>query len=143
MQSLRDQLLKAGVVTKEQVTQVEAQKRPRRKKPKSRDNGRSKAGQAPNRMVDLSDPILLQIAQAIETNKVLEPTRGEHAFSFALRDGRIRKTFVTTATSKRLESGDLAIVENGAPDQHIIVKASAVAAITTADPEAVRFHNPS
>lgn len=143
MQSLRDQLLKAGVVTKEQVTQVESQQKPRRKKPKNRDNGRRAARATPNRMVDLTDPVLLQIAQAIETNKVLEPTRGEHAFNFALRDGRVRKMFVTNAISKRLESGELAIVENGAPDQHIIVKATAVPAITGVDAEAVRFHNPS
>ena len=144
MQSLRDQLLKAGIVTKEQVTQVESQKRPRRKKSKNRDDGRSKAAaNQPNRNVDLSDPTLLQIAQAIELHRVKEPTRGDHPFHFSLRDGRVRKMFITSATQKRLEAGELAIVENGSADEHTIVKAKAIPAVTSADPEAVRFHNPS
>jgi uncharacterized protein YaiL (DUF2058 family) len=48
---------------------------------------------------------------------------------------------VTSAISKELEGGKLAIVENGASDQHVIVAVDAVYAIREADPEAVRFSN--
>lgn len=148
MHSLRDHLLKAGLVTQEQVTRVEEQKNGRRKK--RRPPKKNGAGAAPrqdpkkqpvNRMLDLSDPKRLEIAQAIEAHKVRGETTGEVPFHFALRDGRVRKMFVSKEMQSGLENGQLAIVENGDADVHVIVASDALPAITAVDAEAVRFHN--
>lgn len=145
MQNLRDQLLKAGLVTEEQVTKAEAQARPRPKKkpkkPRSAPTRREVAAQPVNRMVDTSDPVRLEILQAVEEHRVRGNTRGDVEFYFSLRDGRVRKLFVSPQISGGLASGRLAIVENGAPDTHIIVSSEAVAAIRAADANAVRFFN--
>ena len=90
-------------------------------------------------MLDLSDPNQLALSRAIETHKVRENTRGDVPFHFALRDGRVRKMFVSKETQSALESGRLAIVENGEAEVHIIVSAEAVPAITAVDPQVVRF----
>ncbi|MEO1338801.1 MAG: DUF2058 family protein [Myxococcota bacterium] len=159
MQSLRDQLLKAGLVTKEQAQKAEGGGNRRRKRRGGRSRGKpaegaateakqgeakpvKKPGDQPvNRMVDLSIPGMLEIMQAIETHRLREDVTGEVPFYFTLRDQRVRKLFVTHEISRGLEAGRLAIVENGDPDKHIIVTADAVSPIRAASPEAVRFFN--
>lgn len=151
MQSLRDQLLKAGLVTQDQVTKVEATeankaKRKRRKKPSSKGPARprspeDKAPSAPIRTVDLTEPNRLRIFQAIERHRVRGETRGEMEFYFKLRDNRVRKMYVSKEISGGLQSGRLAIVENGEPEKHIIVGCDAVAPIAEIDPGMVRFFN--
>ena len=144
MHSLRDHLLKAGLVTKEQAAKAEAEKSGKRKKrrPKNKNGHDQKPRLQPiNRMIDLSDPEKLKLAQAIESHKVRGDTTGEIAFNFTLRDGRIRKMFVSKEMQVGLEKGALAIVENGEVDHHIIVSADALPAITIVDREAIRFHN--
>jgi uncharacterized protein YaiL (DUF2058 family) len=174
MQSLRDQLMKAGLVTREQADKAEAagKRGPRRGGGGSRERGERREGGAPGaapaeaqaaptaprppprpqakkgaekpvRLLDLSDPSRLRILQAIEANRVREETQGEEQFFFPLRDGRLRKLFVNAETVARLESGGLAIVENGEAEKHVLVLSEAVAAIRAVDPEAVRFHNAS
>lgn len=166
MMSLRDQLLKAGLVTEDQVAKAEAatkkggrrspggRDRPRGQGPKPGQEGAeakpkqpqpSKKSDRPGlpRMLDMSDPIKLQILQAIEAHRVRVDTKGEVPFYFPLRDGRVRKMFVTQAVMGELEAGKLAIVEHGEVERHILVAAEAVSAIREADPEAVRFFNPS
>ena len=140
MQNLRDQLLKAGIVTKEQVAKAESEKSGKKKK-KRRSKSDQKRPQPLNRMIDLSDPQRLKMAQAIESHKVRGDTTGEIAFNFTLRDGRIRKMFVSKEMQAGLEKGALAIVENGEMESHIIVSAEALPTITTVDRNAVRFHN--
>lgn len=182
MQNLREQLLKAGLITEDQKTKAETQldrKNPRRRddtRPPPRNNGNGNGdkahangngngqpsqnqapqGQQPqqqkpskkqlakqplNRMLDLSDPKVLKIYQAIEANRVREDTKGEIPFHFTLRDGRVRKIFVNKPTSESLEAGKMAIVEDGEVGRHVIVASSAVALIREADAEAVRFAN--
>ncbi len=145
MQNLRDQLLKAGLVSEEQVTKVESQRRSRPKKKKrpiqAKPTKKEIAAQPLNRMVDTSDPARLEILQAVEIHRVRGNTRGDVEFYFPLRDGRVRKLFVSQQISGGLASGRLAIVENGAPDSHIIVSSEAVSAIRAADANAVRFFN--
>ncbi len=160
MQSLRDQLLKAGLVTKEQAQKAEGGGNRRRKRRGGRarkaegapteDNkqGEAKPAKKPgdqpvNRMVDLTQPGMLEIMQAVESHRLREDVTGEVPFYFTLRDQRVRKLFVTHEISRGLEAGRLAIVENGAADQHIIVTSEAVSPIRAADPEAVRFFNQS
>lgn len=134
MHNLRESLLKAGLVTQEQVSKVEAEKSGRRRSKGPRDAQRP----AP-RMLDLSDPKQLEIARAIEAHKVRDGTRGDVPFHFALRDGRVRKMFVSKETQSALESGSLAIVENGEAEAHVIVSAEAIPAISAVDPQVVRF----
>ena len=161
MQSLRDQLLKAGLVTKEQAQKAEGGANRRRKRRGGRARSKpaeggaaagetkpaetkpvKKPGDQPvNRMVDLTVPGMLEIMQAIEAHRLREDVTGEVPFYFTLRDQRVRKVFVTHEISRGLEAGRLAIVENGATDQHIIVTVEAVSPIRAADPEAVRFFN--
>lgn len=150
MQSLRDQLLKAGLVTQDQVAKVEVAeqnkaKRKRRKKPTAKASAPRKPNpereSTPIRTVDLSEPNRLRIFQAIERHRVRGETRGEMEFYFKLRDNRVRKMYVSKEISGGLQSGRLAIVENGEPDKHIIVGCDAVAPIAEIDPGMVRFFN--
>lgn len=148
MQSLRDQLLKAGLVTKEQAAKAAADNnRPRRKKRRSRGkkaNGGAEGGKVAStmpRVVELSDSHRLALFQAIEQHRVRGETRGEMEHYFTLRDGRVRKMFVSKEISGGLQSGRLAIVENGELERHIIVSSEAVPPISDIDPEAIRFHN--
>ncbi len=174
MQSLREHLLKAGIVTEEQAAKAEARSKRGRSRRSRRGGRRNKSpevtvakteegaveaaeatetsettetkkvaakDQPVNRLVDVSDPIRLQIHQAIEEHRLRDAHEGEVQFHFTLRDGRIRKMFINKPTSEALEGGKLAIVENGQIDEHIIVDSAAIPAIRTADAEAVRFHN--
>jgi uncharacterized protein YaiL (DUF2058 family) len=157
MQSLRDKLLEAGLVTREQVDRSKAAGNKRgpgggarggakaapevpRSPPRSKEQ---RLKERPVRVLDLSDPARLGVLQAIEAHRLREDTLGDEPFCFTLRDGRIRKLFVSPATVARLEAGALAIVENGADDHHLLVHAAAVEPIRAIDPEAVRFHNGS
>jgi uncharacterized protein YaiL (DUF2058 family) len=182
VQNLRDQLLKAGLITEDQKSKAET-KLDKRSKPQRRDEPRrgngqngqhaqngdkpaqaqqAQQGQQPqqaqqpqqqkpskkqlakqpmNRMLDLSDPKTLKILQAIEANRVREDTKGDIAFHFTLRDGRVRKIFVNQSTSEGLAAGRMAIVEDGEAGRHVIVEVSAVSLIREADAEAVRFVN--
>lgn len=164
MQSLRDQLLQAGLVTKEQVNKADAdehrkgrRKRSRRRpqadaapkpaeapaaaSPQPRKNGAKLKQQPLNRLMDLSDPDTLRVFQAIDAHRVRNEVEGEVPFYFTLRDGRVRRLYVSEEVSRGLEGGRFAIVENGEPEQHILVTAEAVSSIRAADPQAVRFHN--
>lgn len=174
MQNLRDQLLKAGLITEEQRAKAEARPehdRGRRAKGQAqqadRDRDRAPEGgtdgrnpreevsipsmpklskkalmkQPVNRMIDLSDPGVLKIFQAIEAHRVAGSVKGDMPFHFSLRDGRVRKIFVTKEIEEALGSGRLAIVENGEPEKHVIVASDAVPIIREVDPEAVRFCN--
>ena len=161
MQSLRDQLLKAGLVTKEQAQKAEGGANRRRKRRGGRARTKPEGAQAEdgqqadakptkkpgdqpvNRMVDLTQPGMLEIMQAVEAHRLREDVTGEVPFYFTLRDQRVRKVFVTHEISRGLEAGRLAIVENGETDKHIIVTSDAVSPIRAADPEAVRFFNQS
>ncbi len=159
MQSLRDQLLKAGLVTKDQVSKVEVAeanktRRKRRKKPAPAPGAPGKPGAErkgpppekrapppPIRTIDLTEPNRLVIFQAIDRHRVRGETRGEMEFYFKLRDHRVRKMFVSKEISGGLQSGRLAIVENGEPEKHIIVGCDAVAPIKEIDPGMIRFFN--
>ncbi|MCA9555006.1 MAG: DUF2058 family protein [Myxococcales bacterium] len=151
MQSLRDQLLKAGLVTEDQVSKVEAAdaskvRKKRRKKPSKPASERAPGSNGERRMpmprvMELNEPSRLQIFQAIERHRVRGETRGEMEFYFKLRDGRVRKMFVSKEISGGLQSGRLAIVENGEPEKHIIVGCDAVSPIAEIDPGMVRFFN--
>lgn len=142
MQSLRDQLLKAGLVTQEQVTKAETeQTKPTRRRKRSSKKSAGPRPVVPVKMPELSEPNRLALMQAIEEHRVRGDTRGEVEHYFTLRDGRVRRMYVTKEVYGGLVSGRLAIVEKGEIDRHIIVSAEALAVIRSIDVEAVRFHN--
>jgi uncharacterized protein YaiL (DUF2058 family) len=122
---------------KQDAQKQDAQKQPQPQKPSKK----QLAKQPVNRMLDLSDPKMLKILQAIEANRVREETKGDISFHFTLRDGRVRKIYVNQVTSEGLEAGRLAIVEHGEIGRHVIVGAGALSSIREADAEAVRFAN--
>ncbi len=163
MQSLSDQLLKAGLITEEQFARAKSgpkrgRKRPRRSGAVRRnaqnagaalagaqagpqaEERRAKSGAVP-RMLDLKDPGKLKICQAVEKHRLRDDTSGEVSFHFVLRNQRVGKMFVSQEVAKRLEAGELAIVEFGTAEDHAIVSAPAVSAIRAVDGDAVRFHN--
>lgn len=162
MHSLRTQLLKAGLVTKEQASKADAhanrktkRRRTRKRNPEAPQAAKPAAPVAPkprsprnrlkqqplNRLMDLSDPNKLQVFQAIDTHRVRNEVEGDVPFYFTLRDGRVRRLYVSEEVSRGLEGGRFAIVENGEPEEHILVTSEAVSPIRAADPNAVRFHN--
>ena len=140
MTTLRDQLLQAGWVTAEQAEKAEDQTtRGKSRRSKRGGKGRNKAASA-GRDVDLEDPKRLEVMKAIERHRLRDDYAGEIAFNFTLRgDARIRKMLVNVPTAARLGSGELAIVENGNEQEHVIVTKEAVAPIRAVDPDAIRF----
>ncbi len=159
MQNLRDQLLKAGLITEEQKHKAEAEpsSRDHRRQRNAQDKSKGEGEKHPkpqiskkalmkqplNRMLDLSDPRLLKIFQAIEEHRLRDSPKGDIPFHFPLRDGRVRKIFVKKSVFDGLEAGTLAIVENGEAEKHQIVAAEAVPIIRDVDQEAVRFFAPN
>ncbi len=139
MPTLREQLLQAGLVTAEQAKKADDS--PRTKNRRSRRGGKVKSPDGVEREPEVSDPKRLAVLQAVEAHRLREDHHGEIAFNFTIRgDAKIRKLYVNIPTAARLGAGDLAIVENGSEQDHVIVTREAVAAIRAADPAAVRFH---
>lgn len=122
--SLRDQLLKAGLIDKQKIKQAkhEKHKQAKRQRGGAAEPDKQQAGQA------LADKVArdrelnrqrkeeterkaleAQIRQLIETNR-LPKNDGDIAYNFA--DGtKIRRLYVTAATQQQLGSGRLAIVK--------------------------------
>lgn len=145
MPTLREQLLQAGLVTAEQAEKSEEKNSNKSKSRRSKRGGRGRSKNPLERSVDLEDPRRLQVMQAIEEHKLREDDyTGEIAFNFTTRgDTKIRKLFVNVKTAAKLGAGELAIVENGGEQEHIIVNKEAVDRIRAVDPDAVRFHTGS
>jgi uncharacterized protein YaiL (DUF2058 family) len=141
MQSLRDKLLAAGLVTKEQATKaVEAAPKPPRQLPALPPLPGSKAHQrlASKQQLRL-DRELLELVLANEVP--LEP--GDTTFYFATRKGKVRRLEISKAQADRLEAGDLAVVERPEPArlEHSLVPKETAERIHGLFPNAVRFFN--
>ena len=147
--SLRDQLLKAGVATKQQAQNVASQKRKKNK----RKGASAAAGQdkqssqlahakkiARDRELNLQrketadrKAVAAQVRQLIEANRISREG-GEVAYNFA--DGtRVRKLFVTQAQATDLTTGVLAICKLG--DVYEIVQAAIAVKIAERDESCV------
>lgn len=144
--SLRDQLLKAGLVDKQKVKQAKHEKHKEAKQQRSggvaADPGKQRAEQALNektardrelnrqRKAESERKALeAQIRQLIEANR-LPKNDGDIAYNFT--DGtKIRRLYITAATRQQLGSGQLAIVKlNG---QYDIVPAAVAEKIRQRD----------
>ena len=145
MQNLREKLAKAGLVSEDQVAKAEAtaSRRARERKKTGRPDSRRRPrlDSNPAQGASPDDESTLRILRAIEQHRVRGDTRGEQEFHFELRDGRVRKLFLTRDVSHGLAAGRLAVVEWGEADRHIVVEREAVPKIRAVDGEAIRFFN--
>lgn len=183
MQSLKDKLLKAGLVTEESANRAEAEKSEARKQaqmqrsepsrsrpPTSERSGRNDG--SPRRHESRSDsherrelrvPKLPPLPGSKEANrqasrKQLEIDRkireivlatqvtyerGETPFYFVTRKNRLRRLELTAELARKLETGELAVVERPDPDKidHSLVPPSAAEQILALSAKAVRFLN--
>ena len=161
MQSLRDKLLKAGLVSEEQARQSERDKKqgaPKNQTHRQKQETLSEeeqqrraafaareAEQAEVRRKEaakkaearMQSERAHRLRQIVDANKVKE--KGEVSFHYVRRNGKIGRLDISLATQKNLESGGAAVVEDpGSPDC-VVVPAEAAAKIYAVDPPAIRF----
>jgi uncharacterized protein YaiL (DUF2058 family) len=158
MQNLRDKLLKAGLVTEKQATEVAKEQRPPRKH-RQREEAQSveekqrqdafkarEAEVAEERRKEaakvaearMQSERARRLRQLVEAHRIREAP-GEVAFHFVRRSGKIGRLAVSPDTAKMLESGAAAVVEDpGSPD-HAVVPAEAAKRIHEVDAHSIRF----
>ncbi len=170
MQSLRDKLLKAGLVTPEQAKKAEeakaapvaSERPPRERRHEGRHDGPGRRDRdKPERLPPV--PKLPPLPgskehQRLEAQKQreldaklrelvlatqipLEP--GATAFYFVTRKGRLRRLELSEAQAKALEEGRLAVVERQEPAQieHSLVPPETAEKMHALFPKSVRFFN--
>jgi len=122
--SLRDQLLKAGLVTEKQARKasVPPDRRPRGKRPAPQQSSEAQQAQAAKAARDRelnrqrqagaeAKARHAQIAQLIEQNRLPTPA-GDDIFNF-VAGGKIRRIAVNAELRERLGRGELVIVRHG------------------------------
>lgn len=163
MPSLRDQLLQAGMATKEQKRQVEQQKRRERKQHKpgqldeaqqaeqrqahearleaQRTADRERA--AAQRMLLEEREKRLQIRHIIDYWRVATEPMGHRRWYFTTRHNVIKYLYVSEPMAAQLGRGDMAIVEypedNDLP--YVLIDREAAQLISHVEPMCVRFFN--
>jgi uncharacterized protein YaiL (DUF2058 family) len=163
MQSLRDQLLQAGMVSKDQKRQVEQQKRRERKQHRpgqleenvqtqqrqtyeakleaQRASDRERA--AAQRTLQEAREKCLQIRHIIDYWKISGDATGNRRWYFPTRQNRIKYLYVSEPIAARLSRGDLAIVEY--PEEidtpFLLIDHEAAELIARVEPIYVRFYN--
>ena len=163
MPSLRDQLLRAGVITKEQKHQVEQEERRERKKHQKGQaedaaqiqqqqayEARLEAQRAADQQRAAAQRLQLearekrlQIRQVIDYWKMPTEPAGTRRWYFTTRGNTIEHLYVSEPTATQLSRGVLAIVEH--PEEadmpYVLIDQEAAALIARIDPQYVRFHN--
>ena len=154
MQDLRDKLLQAGLVTREQADKASRpEPRPAREAPRARPAAEAKVPPLPplalpgtaahSRLLALqqqqADAKLRELVKAGEVK--LEP--GEVTFHFVTRKQKLRRLELSPAQAKALESGELAVVERPEPGgiEHSLVPAAVADQLALLSNKAVRFYN--
>jgi uncharacterized protein YaiL (DUF2058 family) len=163
MENLRDQLLKAGVITKKQKRQTEQEKRRERKQhnkghlddviqaqqrqayeakleaQRAADQRRAAAQRAQQEAREKR----LQVRHIIDYWKVPEEPAGSRRWYFTTRHNTIQYLYVTEPLAMQLDTGALAIIER--PDEadvsYALVDHEAAALIASIDPQWVRFYS--
>jgi len=148
MQSLKDKLLKAGL-----VTEAEAARATSRSSPSPNANAKSEGAipklpplpgspaaqrQQSKAQLELDRQIR---ARVLEAQVELEP--GATTFYFVTRKGKARRLDLSEAQAKRLEAGELAVVERPDPGQieHALVPAKVAVELHALSEKVVRFLN--
>lgn len=159
MSSLRDQLLKAGLVSQKQARQSEHQQRVKRKSTgrdgleaekaakqaeiaaqKAADRQADKARAADqNAAVDARN-LQNQIAQIVSGGRARVDDRGRRRFFFETRDGRVLYLALGDPENDQLISGQLGIVESESGKVSVIDRATA-ARVAELDPRWIRCWN--
>jgi uncharacterized protein YaiL (DUF2058 family) len=167
MQSLKDKLLKAGLVTEEAAKKVEADRqRPPRRDDRPRRDVAPGADERPRRP-ERDEPAPARLpkfaplpgskeASRLQARKQLELDRtirekvlaaqvarapGETTFYFVTRKNKLRRLELSAEQAAALEGGTLAVVERPDPDQieHALVPADVARELMALSPKVVRF----
>ena len=167
MQNLRDKLLKAGLVTNDQVKEAETKKDTRPPRPPRAEVQRSGPPMATlseeerqrreafaARDAELSEQRRRELAKLqesrlqserahklralVQQHRLQEPL-GEVSFHYAKRSGKIGRLLVSEQTQKLLEHGLAAVVEDPGQPDAVIVLNSAAEKFHAIDPKSVRF----
>lgn len=148
MQSLRDKLLKAGLVTEDQARKSTETKRAPAARPAPSPAAMSVPKLPPmpgsreyQRLESAKQQQLTQElrARVVASQVALEP--GEHTFHFVTRKGKLRRLDLSPSQAARLENGELAVVERHDPAQieHALVPASVAEELLGLSEKVVRF----
>lgn len=164
MQSLRDKLLKAGLVSEEAAKKAEVRHAPA-PAPVSRPRGgerREDHGTAPRRdapripklppMPGSKEAHRLMSKRQLELDRAIREKvlanqvpmeSGATTFYFVTRKNRLRRLELSEAQAKQLETGALAVVERPDPDkiEHALVPPAIGEELLALSPRAVRFLN--
>lgn len=160
MQSLRDKLLKAGLVSEEAAKKAEDEKKAAPKRRDERPRPEREARDArPEPALPKFAPLpgskeahRLQAKKQLEADRQLrervlatqvEKQPGATPFYFVTRKNKLRRLELAEAQAKALETGALAVVERPDPDQieHALVPADVARELLAQFPKAVRFLN--
>lgn len=159
MQSLRDKLLKAGLVTEEQAkkserdgksgpkkTHRQAEQKVSLEEQQRRDAFAAHAAeQAEERRKEeakraeakMQSERARRLRQIVESQRISDP--GASLFHYVRRSGKIGRLAIGLETQKLLESGAAAVVDDpGSPDC-AVVPAEAAKRIYEVDPQSIRF----
>ncbi len=163
MQNLRDQLLKAGMATKQQKQQVEQEKRRKRKRNKKgqveaeelaqqqqayetrleaqRETDRARAA-AQRAELDAKEA-QLRLQNIISHWQLPDEPNGNQRWYFKTRHNTVKYLYVSGSTADRLDSGDLAIVEDLSSEEenYVLVEIEAAEHIAPIDQQVIRFSN--
>ena len=168
MQNLRDKLLKAGLVSENDIKEAERKKRD--DKPKAqhiRQSFQARAQQETEEDRQRREAFALReaevaaerrkeaakkaearmqseraqkIRQLVESNRMREPA-GEVSFHFVKRSGKIGRLAVSAETAKLLEAGAAAIVEDPGQPEPAVLPGAAAERVYAVDAHAIRFWN--
>jgi len=157
VQSLRDKLVKAGLVTEQQAR--EADRKPQTKRPGSEPepaplpdapgsagkpaaedshNSRAEQRRESQRQLELDRNLL----ELVLRSQVVQES-GQRAFYFMTRKGKARRWELSEAQAKLLEEGKLAIVERRESGgiEHSLVPSPIADTMAELAPASVRFYN--
>lgn len=144
MSSLRDQLLKAGLVSQKQARQskhrqrverkqkgadgVEAERAARRAKAeqaREQERAEARARSADANAVEDARNLQNQISQIVAGGRTRLDHRGRRRFYFETRDGRVLYLALSDPENDKLQSGQLGIVESDAGKVSVVDRGTA------------------
>ena len=163
MQNLCDQLLRTGMISKDQKRQAEQQKRQERKQQKLGQHEETVQAQqrqayeakleaqrvadreraAAQRALQEMREKHLQIRHIIDYWQMSAAAPGDHRWYFTTRQNTITCLYVSTPIASKLGKGDLAIVEypEATDPPYVLIEHEAAELIARVDPMYVRFFN--
>ncbi len=162
MQNLRDKLLKAGLVSADDVKKAE-QKRPPRPEPRREPRSESRSESEEERKVreafaareaEKAEERKREAAkahearmqsqrakalQALVREHKMQDALGEVAFHYVKRSGKIGKLALKAELAGLLEKGQAAVVEDPGQPECVVVPAKAAEKFYAVDPKSIRF----